>query len=138
MRKSLILIFTLLLIFLLIGCNDTPPEQENGLSFEQNQEEAPDVNDAQEDLPDRESEQGETEPGEEEAPEPSGKLKVHFIDVGQGDAILIQTPTQSILIDGGDRGNTSLNYIRDKGVSSLDLVIGTHPHADHIGGLINV
>ncbi len=71
-------------------------------------------------------------------PVPSGQLKAHFIDVGQGDAILIQTPEQNILIDGGDRGTTVVNYLRNQGVNSLDLVIGTHPHADHIGGLINV
>ncbi len=69
---------------------------------------------------------------------PSGTLKAHFINVGQGDAILIQTPSQNILIDAGDRGNTVVNYLKAQGVNSLDLVIGTHPHADHIGGLINV
>ena len=42
----------------------------------------------------------------------SGTLKAHFIDVGQGDAILIQTPEQNILIDGGDRGNTVVNYLK--------------------------
>ena len=74
---------------------------------------------------------------DERAP-PTGKLEVHFIDVGQGDSILIKTPEKNILIDGGDRGNTAVNYLKNQGVSSLDLVIGTHPHADHIGGLINV
>ena len=67
-----------------------------------------------------------------------GYLKVHFIDVGQGDAVLIQTPSINMLIDGGDRGSTVVDYLKAQGVSSLDLVIGTHPHADHIGGLINV
>lgn len=61
--------------------------------------------------------------------EPSGQLKVHFIDVGQGDAILIQAPSQNTLIDGGDRGTTVVNYLKNQGVKSLDLVIGTHPHA---------
>jgi competence protein ComEC len=68
----------------------------------------------------------------------SGTLEVHFIDVGQGDSILIITPMKNILIDGGDRGNTALNYIRNQGIQSLDYIISTHPHADHIGGLINV
>ena len=63
---------------------------------------------------------------------PTGQLIVHFIDVGQGDAILIQTPSQNILIDGGNRGTTVVNYLKAKGVNSLDLVIGTHPHADHL------
>jgi competence protein ComEC len=68
----------------------------------------------------------------------SGELITHFIDVGQGDAILIQTPEQNILIDGGERGDTVVNYLQAQGVTSLDIVIGTHPHADHIGGLVNV
>ena len=87
-------------------------------------------------------------PAQEDTPEkqkpapqptqPTGTLKVHFIDVGQGDAIFIQAPSKNVLIDGGDRGNTAINYLKAQGVNQLDLVIGTHPHADHIGGLINV
>lgn len=69
---------------------------------------------------------------------PEGVLEVHFIDVGQGDAILISTASQKILVDGGERGNTVLNYLRQEGVNKLDLVVGTHPHSDHIGGLVNV
>ncbi|HZK24363.1 MAG TPA: MBL fold metallo-hydrolase [Oscillospiraceae bacterium] len=69
---------------------------------------------------------------------PTGQMKVHFIDVGQGDSIFIQTPQQNILIDGGERGNTVVDYLTGSNVNSLDLVISTHPHADHIGGLINV
>lgn len=68
----------------------------------------------------------------------SGQVTVHFIDVGQGDAIFIETPGQNILIDGGERGPAVADYLLSLGVESLDLVIGTHPHSDHIGGLINV
>jgi competence protein ComEC len=67
-----------------------------------------------------------------------GKMKVHFIDVGQGDAILIETPSKNVLIDGGNRGTTVVTYLKDQGLNSLDLVIATHAHADHSGGLINV
>lgn len=69
---------------------------------------------------------------------PEGVLEVHFIDVGQGDAVLISTASQRILVDGGERGETVLNYLRQEGVNKLDLVVGTHPHSDHIGGLVNV
>ncbi len=65
-------------------------------------------------------------------------LQVHFIDVGQGDSILIQTPQkQNILIDGGekDQGIFLKGYLEKQGVKHLHMVIGTHPHADHIGGL---
>ncbi|NLO09149.1 MAG: MBL fold metallo-hydrolase [Clostridiales bacterium] len=67
-------------------------------------------------------------------------LKVHFIDVGQGDAILIQSDDSHILIDAGERhaSDTLIGYLKDNGVTKLDYVIGTHPHSDHIGGLANV
>jgi competence protein ComEC len=63
---------------------------------------------------------------------------IHFIDVGQGDAILIQLPTKNILIDGGTRNSNATEYIITQGIKHLDLVIATHPHEDHIGGLIRV
>lgn len=67
-----------------------------------------------------------------------GTVIVHFIDVGQGDAIYIKTPTQDILIDAGERGDIVTEYLKEQNVEDLELVIGTHPHSDHIGGLINV
>ena len=70
----------------------------------------------------------------------SGTLNVHFIDVGQGDSILIQDGTHFMLVDAGenDQGDTVVNYLKEQGVTSLDYVIGTHPHSDHIGGLDDV
>ena len=71
-----------------------------------------------------------------------GQAAVHFIDVGQGDATLIQTTQGSVLIDGGDNrlgmGEVVVQYLRDAGLSEITYVIATHPHADHIGGLIDV
>ncbi|MDD3193012.1 MAG: ComEC/Rec2 family competence protein [Oscillospiraceae bacterium] len=65
---------------------------------------------------------------------------VHFIDVGQGDSILIQTREQAVLIDAGERdqGPAVCDYLKAAGVQKLDLVIATHPHSDHIGGLADV
>lgn len=67
-------------------------------------------------------------------------LLVHFIDVGQGDSILIQSGGRSMLVDAGenDQGEIVVSYLKSQGVSSLDYVIGTHPHSDHIGGLDTV
>lgn len=71
----------------------------------------------------------------------SSNLQVHFIDVGQGDAILVKLPNgENMLVDAGDNhyGTTVVNYIQNQNIASLDYVVGTHPHADHIGGLDDV
>lgn len=68
------------------------------------------------------------------------QLSVDFIDVGQGDSILICSGGQSMLVDAGtnESGKTVLNFLRNKGIKKLDYAVGTHPHADHIGGLDDV
>jgi len=68
------------------------------------------------------------------------EIIVAFLDVGQGDSILIRSRDHAILIDGGDinRNEPVLGYLRRAGISRLDYVIATHPHRDHIGGLITV
>lgn len=76
-------------------------------------------------------------PGED-ADEPVVKYEVHFIDVGQGDAIYVVTPGKNLLVDGGWPNTGVTEYLDQLNVEKIDIVIGTHPHADHIGGLINV
>jgi len=69
----------------------------------------------------------------------SGALQVHVIDVGQGDSTLIVTPDgAAALIDGGDANGMALEYLQSLGIRRLNLMIATHPHADHIGGLVQV
>lgn len=66
-------------------------------------------------------------------------LEVHFIDVGQGDSIFIQAPDgTTILIDGGNANGEALAYLQSLGIQHITAIIATHPHADHIGGLIDV
>lgn len=71
----------------------------------------------------------------------SGELKVHFIDVGQGDSCFIELPdNRTMLIDAGEMhyGAEVSEYISQLGYSSIDYVIATHAHADHIGGMPTV
>lgn len=65
------------------------------------------------------------------------RLTVHVIDVGQGDSILIESKGHFMLVDAGmnDQAQTVTDYLNCQGVKTLDYVIGTHPDADHIGGL---
>ncbi len=78
-----------------------------------------------------------TEPTE--APIDAG-LTVHFIDVGQADCALIECDNSFALIDGGNvlDGPTVVKYLEREGVQRLNLVVATHPHEDHIGGLPDV
>ena len=84
----------------------------------------------------------EASPGQEPSalPAADGAMTVHFIDVGQGDSLLAESDGHFLLVDAGenDQGDTVIAYLREAGVTSLDYVIGTHPHSDHIGGLDDV
>lgn len=65
------------------------------------------------------------------------EIKIHFIDVGEGDAALIQTSNKkNILIDAGNfiSGFKVREYLRENSISTLEYLIFTHPHFDHIGG----
>lgn len=70
----------------------------------------------------------------------AGDVTVHFIDVGQGDCTLIMTDTVNVLIDCGEeeQADSVIRYIESRGITKLDLVIATHPHSDHIGGMYKI
>lgn len=67
----------------------------------------------------------------------NGQMKVHYINVGQADSTLVQIDGKNILIDAGEN-DTTYNYLKQQGITKLDYVIATHPHADHIGGMATV
>jgi len=78
---------------------------------------------------------------------PADNLKVNFINVGEGDCILIEAPNKiDILIDGGGTPQNDFDvgskivipYLRRKGINEIDLLILTHPHLDHLEGLLPV
>lgn len=66
-----------------------------------------------------------------------GSLEIHFLDVGQGDAVLLVSDGHAMLVDAGeeDKGTAVFLYLKKQGIKKLDYVIGTHPHSDHIGGM---
>ncbi len=76
----------------------------------------------------------------EDTPLPTGTLKIQVIDVGNADAILLQSGDQAMLIDAGEGGDvdTVLEHLEAAGVDALDLVIATHADSDHIGGMKTV
>lgn len=66
-------------------------------------------------------------------------LRIYFFDVGQGDAVLIQSPSgETVLYDAGDSPTRIVTHLAAAGVARLDLVIASHNHLDHIGGLAEV
>lgn len=64
-------------------------------------------------------------------------VEVDFFDVGQGDCTLISANGKHILIDAGenDQADKVVDYLEGKGIRKIDILVGTHPHSDHIGGL---
>lgn len=68
----------------------------------------------------------------------AASLKVHILDVGQGDAILAQFPTgETMLIDAGgaSAGPIVVKYLKAQGIKRIDILVASHPHEDHIGGM---
>ncbi len=65
-------------------------------------------------------------------------LTLTFIDVGQGDATLISADDLHILVDGGTPRHDVADHLRGEGIGHIDLLVATHPHADHIGGQVGV
>ena len=68
------------------------------------------------------------------------EMRVHYINVGQGDSILIQVNNINILIDAGPKDSKTqlMNYLSSLKIEKLDYVVATHPHEDHIGNMADV
>jgi competence protein ComEC len=159
MRKSILSLFSsILLILLLMGCGSDAEQALDPISDAQtNQTQSSSQEDPKEETstPSNNTKKENTDPSttndyENESEEPSvsnvfndKELMVHFIDVGQGSGALVIGPDgETLLYDGGelhgDAGDEIVTYLKNLGISKVDVVIPSHPHADHINGLDNV
>lgn len=130
--------------------NQNSEEEENLVKNEGNDENENNPNEPEDDISKLEKEannEKEIEKNEEkqkdEKKSTNGTLKTHFIDVGQAEAILLEYKdshdSYHILFDTGDwRRKDAVQYLHNLDIQSLDLVIISHPHADHIGQLEHI
>lgn len=80
---------------------------------------------------------GDDRSGDETAAQPAGQMTVRFLDVGQGDAVLIRSPEgKTLLYDGGRSAERMREHLDTYGVEKIDLMIASHADADHIAGLV--
>ena len=124
---------------MLVSCGSVSNVDSNGSSV--SQEESLETTDTESGIGDEELQNdvniGSTDEKSKNAVSLDGELKVHFIDVGQADSILIQQGNNNMLIDAGnnDDEDTLRNYINNLGIKEFTYVVGTHPHEDHIGSM---
>ena len=106
-RTTLAIILFFVMVFSILGCNKAPEKQA----------EAPKAAAAKK--------------------QDSAPLTIKVIDIGQGESILIRVAGQSVLIDTGDveHRDRIVSYLKKEKITTLDKVIITHPHADHLGGM---
>ncbi|SDL88332.1 MBL fold metallo-hydrolase [Sediminibacillus halophilus] len=143
MKKKCLYFIAILLLLLLGGCG-TGEQDSASIDKQDNQqtEETQDKPEPSSNETDTEQENSEKEAVAEETDTGSGSLpemQVHFIDVGQADATLFSFGSYKILLDAGDWDNHDVvDYLHSQGISQIDIAIGTHPDADHIGQLDKV
>lgn len=109
MNKIKLIIVLLLFLLLLAGCQ-LFPQEKNQTSTQPQVNESP------------------------QAPPPPPTIGIHFIDVGFGESILVETPTKKALIDCGPDDQKIIDYLRSQNINNLDILIGTHINEQNIGG----
>ena len=135
MTKLYSLILSICLMFNITGCTpatDIEPSTQGEIVSSVTENETQEPNKPREDL------EVEVAPG---VTSNYGLMRVHFIDVGQADSAFIELGNgQTMLIDAGRSGNAStiVNYIKGLHYETIDYVVASHPHDDHIGGMATV
>src|SRR5664280_1043224 len=142
MKPSQILgiIVCVLLVIIVAGCTDskTPPQQPATTEKAPLVEQPTPTPTTEQTTPSSTTKQPTPSTGQnKEIPAASGNLTVHFLDVGQGDSILLEHGDDTMLIDSGEigKGDDVAAYVKSEGIKSLNYVVATHPHSDHIGGM---
>lgn len=150
LRKNSFIVLTVCLVFFIIsGCGSTtitpvdnsdaiPQTTDKATSNDDNNKEQNTSSEKDSSKTETTKVETTTQAAKPSTTTPKGKLTVHYIDVGQGASQLIQTPSgKTMLIDGGNNDDEQLmvNYLKKQGIKKVDVLIGTHPDADHIGGL---
>ena len=133
MTRLYSLILSLCMMFNITGCapiTDIEQPAQSEIVTETIQAETPKPNSPREDL------EIEVAPG---VTSTYGLMRVHFIDVGQADSAFIELGNgQTMLIDAGRSGGDVVDYIRNLQYETIDYVVASHPHDDHIGGMATV
>ena len=133
MTRLYSLILSLCMMFNITGCasiTDIEQLAQSEIVTETIQTETPKPNSPREDL------EIEVAPG---VTSTYGLMRVHFIDVGQADSAFIELGNgQTMLIDAGRSGGDVVDYIRNLQYETIDYVVASHPHDDHIGGMATV
>ncbi|MFA9560665.1 MBL fold metallo-hydrolase [Evansella sp. AB-rgal1] len=142
-KKYIALIFLVTFSILSFGCGEG--ENTDNKRSGVNQEEFSDIPDATNEIMDEDNtghingNGGKNEENVSSSSTVKGDMEVHYIDVGQGKATLLKGPSFTILFDAGrhDR-NDVVPYLQKLDIKMIDLLVGTHPHADHIGQIDSV
>lgn len=136
MKKIIWSILTVVVLVLLAACTEVSeePTEERSNTEEANQESEP----AKVEEPTEVEEPAEVKEPVGEGAALDG-LTVHYIDVGQGDSTLLEFDGFTMLIDAGNwNSKEAVDYLKQQEINEIDIVIGTHPDADHIGQLAQV
>ena len=126
MPKYLISLMVFIFLFIGVGCSDTTANkpvvqpQTTTLETQTNTSKTPQP----------------TKKINEASTTVTGQLKIHYINVGQGDSILIQQGSSNMLIDTGTNASTSslMSYLKNQNIKEINFLVLTHPHEDHVGG----